>query len=199
MSDVAEKGWDELAALWCDQPAPDVADLAAKVGLQRRRLLLTQAGEAVATIVVALMTWVMFTLTPDPWLRGFTVVVAAYVVVQQYLMARSTRGLWKYDAFDVLEMAEHSIRHYRQRIYRLRLRLLEPVVVGAAAIPLIWHLSSGTWSGFLKTPAARAFAVLIAGVMAVNIFWALSRMPRFRRALREAQKLRDALAGDDEA
>lgn len=196
MSEMTDRGWDELAEVWRNQPVPDIQKIAAKVRVQRRRLLLSQAFEICATIVMIVVASLATTLTPDAWMRAYIYVLAGYVILQQYLMVRSAGGLWKRNVESVKDMLEQSARHNRQRIYRLRLRFLEAAVIACASIPLIWHLAKGSWDVFFAHWQLLVMAGMIAVAIAVNLLWASTRIPRFRRAMHEAESMRLALVSE---
>lgn len=198
MSEMIDKEWDELADIWRAQPVPDIQKIAAKVKTQRRRLVLTQAFEVFATTVIIAMAVAAPNLSSDAWLRGYIFVLAGYAILQQYLMARSVRGLWKRDAESVKDMLEHSARHNLQRIYRLRLRYLESAVLAIVSVPLFWHLSDGDWGTLFSNRPLRFLVILMALMVVGNSLWAFRRIPRFRRALDEAESMRKALAGGEE-
>lgn len=197
MNQMIDREWDELAEAWRNQPVPDVRGIASKVRSQHRRLMLTQAFEISATITIIAMSFVVFFLSLNNWLRGFVVALAGYAILQQYLMTRSVKGLWKSDAMNVKDMLEHLARHHQQRIYRLRLRLLEAAIIAAAAIPLLWHFSSGSWDALFSDPIPRNLAILVTVGIVVNVAWSFWRIPRFRRALQKTESMKQALAGDE--
>lgn len=194
---MTDRGWDDLATVWQNQPVPDIQKIAAKLRSQHRRLILVQANEFLNTFLILVVTCVAFMLTSDAWLRSFMLTLAVYAIVQQYLMVRSAKGLWKRDTESVKDMLEHSARHNRQRIYRLRLRYLEMAVIAIATIPLIWHLSRGSWDGFFANTTPLLFAIMVIIVSLGNLFWVFWRMPRFRRALHEIENMRQALASEE--
>lgn len=195
MNEMRDKGWDEMAAIWQAQPVPDVGKIVAKVRDQRRRLLRRQTEGVIGTLVVVVAAWAMFNLTSDWWFRTWFLVLAGYAILQQYLVARSAKGLFrKHDADSVKDMLKHLTRHYRQRIYRSRLRMLETAVISAVSIPLAWHLATGG-SGLWKT---LIFAIMMTAIGIFNLWFAFRGMPRFRRELREAERLGQTLADDEE-
>jgi fatty acid desaturase len=194
MTEIKDRGWDEMTAIWQAQPVPDVRKIAAQVQTEHHRLIRRQAHEIIGTIVMAAAAWAMFDLTPDAWFRAWFLVLAGYAILQQYLMLRPARGLFrKHDTGSVKDMLGHLTRYHRQRIYRSRLRLLETVVITVASVPLAWHLAAGGW-GVWKT---LIFAIMMTALAAFNLWFARRGMPRFRRSLKEAESLRRTLAGDE--
>lgn len=198
MTEVTDSGWKELAEIWRNQPVPDVQKIAAKVRSQHLRLIGAQAFEICATIAIVVMAFLVRKLTTDAWMCGYIYVLAGYAILQQYLMARSARGLWKRNMENVRKMLEHSVRHHRQRIYRLRLRYLETAVIVIASIPLIWHFSKGSWRVFSTHWQLPYITSMVAAVIIVNLLWAFFRIRRFRRELHEAENMRQSLSGDEE-
>lgn len=193
MSEMKDRGWDEMAAIWQAQPVPDVRNIAGQVQTQHRRLVRRQAEGIIGTIMMVVAAWAMFDLTPDTWFRAWFLVLAGYAVLQQYLVVRLASGLFrKHGTESVTDMLEHLTRYHRQRIYRSRLRMLETAVITVASVPLAWHLAAGGW-GVWKT---LIFAIMMTALAVFNLWFAFRGMPRFRRALHEAESLRRTLGGD---
>lgn len=202
MSEMKDKdrGWDEMAAIWQAQPVPDVRKIADQVQTQHRRLIWRQRHEIIMTIMMVAIASAMLILEPDAWYRAWFLVVTGYVIVQQYLMLRAAKGLFrKHDTESVKDMLGHLARYHRQRIYRFRLRILKTVVIPIATIPLLWHLAPDDWSApFSDWTSLIVLAVAVVLGIALNVRWVFRGMPRLRRALDEAESLRQALAGDEE-
>jgi hypothetical protein len=199
MSEMKDKGWDEMAAIWQAQPVPDVRKIAAQVQNQHRRLMRRQTKGIAKTILMVAMAGGVFFLEPDAWFRAWWLVLAGYVVLQQYVILRSARGLFrKHDKDSVKAMLEHLARHYRQRIYRSYLRMLDTAVLGIVSIPLIWHLSGGRWDGLFSHSDAGFLAIGIPAAMVLGLWLSFRGMPRFRRKLHEAESLRRTLGSDEE-
>lgn len=201
MSEMKDKdrGWDEMAAIWQAQPVPDVRKIIAQVQTQHRRLIRRQRHEIIMTMTMVAIAFAMLILEPDAWYRAWFLVVTGYAIVQQYLMLRSAKGLFrKHDAESVKDMLGHLARYHRQRIYRSRLRMLETAVVPIVTIPLVWHLTGGRWDGLFSNPEAGFLVILITVATVFNVWFARRGMPRFRRSMNEAERLRRTLADDAE-